>query len=240
MIFKVTRTVMLLLSLSLITGCAGTYRAYIDTLRYAFKTPADNSLLLADVQLSDSDLLYVRNGERPQVVMALAYIENGQQKWLSADQALLVLSNGRISRTDGFTYDLLFTSNLAADPLIRPLAKLNNARWQRMTDWQHGEYGYVIDSDFLIGATEQLTIENQSVTTVKVIERARLVTVPNFLRFDRNWQNEYWFAADSGILLKSRQQLAPYTDVIELLFISRFVRALPIETQLTGFNTYDE
>lgn len=228
------RSVLLLLSVSLLSGCAGTYRAYVDSLSYAFLTPNDTSLSLAQVQASTTDLLYVRNGKRPQAVMALAFIENDEQKWLSADEALIVLANGRIIRTAGLTHDLLFTSNTAADPLALPLTKLNHARWQRFTDWKHGEYGYVIESDFAVGVSEVLTIEQQSVATIKVTERARLVTAPHFLRFDREWQNEYWFAADSGLLLKSRQQVAPYTETVELIFISRFARAVSFETSLSG------
>lgn len=225
---RLGRAVLLFLSCCIVAGCAGTYRAYIDTLSYAFSPPQDASLSLQSVAASASDLLYVRNGERPQAVMALAFIDNEQQKWLSADQALLVLDHGRIARTAGFSHDLLFTSNLAADPLKLTLAQLTAARWQRLTDWQHGEYGYEIDSDFMVAGNEVLTVEQYSVNTVKVIERARLATTPNFLRFDQQWQNEYWFAEDSGLLLKSRQQPAPYTDTMELFFISRFAREVAV------------
>lgn len=220
------RLVLLAICLSLLTACAGTYRAYIDTLSYAFSPPSDAELTLEQVRASASDLLYVRNGERPQAVMALAYIERGQQKWLSADKALLVLANGRIVRTSGFSHDLLYTSNLEADPLKLAVPELNRAQWRRLTDWQQGEYGYLIESDFIVGERELLTIEQQTVMTIKVTERARMETQSHFLRFDGEWQNEYWFAADSGLLLKTRQQVAPYAELMELLFISRFARSV--------------
>lgn len=224
MTLKLTFKIMLLTSVSLLTACAGTYRAYIDTLSYAFSPQVDAKLSLAQVHAATSDLLYIRNGERPQAVMALAYIENGQQKWVSADQALLVLAQGRIVKTAGLEHDLVYTSNLPSDPLNLTLAELNNARWHRLTDWQHGEYGYAIESDFRVGNSEQLTVEQQSLLTIKVVERARMVTEPNLLRFDREWQNEYWFAADSGVLVKSRQRVAPFAEKVELFFISRFAR----------------
>ena len=59
----------------------------------------------------------IKRGERAKAIMALAYIEAGQHKWISGDQAMLILEQGRIVRTLGFATNLIHLSDKSADPL---------------------------------------------------------------------------------------------------------------------------
>lgn len=62
------------------------------------------------MQQSDIDLISVKRGERPVAIMALAYLENDQHKWISRDKAMLTMEKGRIVRTLGLTENLLYLS----------------------------------------------------------------------------------------------------------------------------------
>lgn len=207
-----------------LVGCSGTYHAYRDTLSYAFKPPADIELSAEQITASAADLLYFRYGEQRQVVLALAFMEHSQQKWISADNAVVVLQHGRIVRTAGLPHNLLFVTASTEDPLTRGVTSIAGSRWQSLTDWQQDEYGYLVQSQFSQPQPETLVILEHSFNVLKVTETLSYKTRPQFWRFDQQWQNEYWFEQSSGQLLKSRQQYAPFQPLSEMVFISRAAR----------------
>lgn len=213
-----------LILLLFLGGCSGTYKAYKETLSYAFNPPSDIQLTLDQVKASGADLLAYRYGEQRQVVLALAFIEHNQQKWLSEDNAVVVLQHGRVVRTAGFKQNLLFVTAAQADPLSSGLNELAGSSWQSLTDWQHDEYGYRVQSQFGQLHAETLEMLGQTFQVYKVTETLTYKNKSQFWRFDQQWQNQYWFEQGSGILLKSRQQYAPFQPVSEMLFLSRAAR----------------
>jgi hypothetical protein len=214
-------------ALLMLSACAGTYNAYIDTLKLAFNPGDDVSLTLAEVQAAPSDLLYVRHGERSQAAMALLKVEAGQHKWLSADQALLVMEQGRIVKTLGFSNDLLYLSNTRAD-MIRDIERIGaDSRWPRQADWQNGEYGYQLQSQFQRQADTTLSFFQHQLDSILIVETVQYSNASNYLRIDRNWHNYFWFDKATGSLIKSRQQLAPFAEPIEMIYISRIARSVP-------------
>lgn len=213
-----------------LTGCAGTYHSYLDTLKLAFSSNADVNLSLQQVKAAPSDLLYVRHGERAVAAMALLRLEGGQHKWVSADNALLIMEQGRIVRTVGFSNDLLYLSNTQNDQ-IRDYKAINPAsEWLRLADWQNGEYGYLIKSRFTVQAGQPLSFFGQSLTTTLITEHVSYDSDSNFVRFDNSWQNSFWFDSASGTLIKSVQQLSPLSEPFEMTYISRIARLLPAVT----------
>lgn len=224
--FYVIRNFILLLSVILLTGCAGTYRAYIDTLSYAFSPPSGAQLTFEQVNAASSDLLYLTHGERPQVVMALAFIEQGQQKWISADQVVVVIEQGRVVRTAGLKNDLLYLTNRGADPLKRLPTELFRADWLRLADWRQGEYGYQIRSEFKAAGQQDLAFFGKTITTLVFEEYLNYPNQPNFVGAKTSWRNTYWFDSASGVLLQSRQQLSPQAEPMLMTYISRINRSL--------------
>ncbi|KKO46953.1 hypothetical protein WG68_03185 [Arsukibacterium ikkense] len=223
---NVIRNLALLIMLGALVGCAGTYRAYVDMLSYAFTPPTDASLSLAQVNASATDLLYLRHGDRPQAVLALAFIEQQQHKWISADGVLLVLEQGRLVRTSGLSNDLLYLTNRAADPLKRLPDELFRASWLRLADWSKGEYGYQINSEFKAAGLQDLAFFDQSIKTLVFEERVEYPNQANFIGVNKSFNNTYWFDSATGLLVQSRQQLSPQTDPIEMTYISRIGRLL--------------
>ncbi|EFN0251911.1 YjbF family lipoprotein, partial [Escherichia coli] len=78
------------------------------------------------VQLTDDDIQnmpyasqYMQLNGGPQLFVVLAFAEDGQQKWVTQDQATLVTQHGRLVKTLLGGDNLIEVNNLAADPLIK-------------------------------------------------------------------------------------------------------------------------
>jgi hypothetical protein len=210
----------------LLSACSGTYRAYTDMLKLAFTPAKDVAFTFAELTSAKHDYLYVRVGNNSQVALGLAVIEDNQFKWVSGDRALMVTEHGRVVRSSGLANDLLYVSNTVSDPIKRPLEISTNTNWIRVADWQQDEYGYQIRSHFEILPTETMQFFGVAVNVIPVVEYLQYQNEANFVRLDRSWQNTFYLDAKSGVVLKSKQLLAPGMDTLELIFISEIVRNL--------------
>ena len=112
----------------LLAGCSNVNRLYLETLRLAFFEDGP-SLSLQQVRESKVDFLKVLHGERLPVYMALAYIEDGQNKWVSADHVVVAMDQDKIIRISGLDVDLQYTDNLQGNPL-RATSQLSDTSWQ--------------------------------------------------------------------------------------------------------------
>lgn len=213
----------ILLLVSLLSACSGTYVSYADTIKLLF-TPASDVTLTYGQLAKSHDFLYVRNGDNPRAALGLRFIEQGQLKWVSADNIMLVTEHGRITRTLGLNNDLMFISNKPNDPL--KTANMAGSHWLRATDWQSAEYGLVLDSRFSEPSNEELTFFATPLPVKKIVETLSMRDKPANWRFDGEWQNTFWIDNETGVVLKSVQQLAPGLPAFELVFISEVVRSL--------------
>ncbi|WP_158970375.1 YjbF family lipoprotein [Paraglaciecola sp. L3A3] len=218
---KLSTIPFIVFSLFALTSCSGTYRAYYQTLRIAFENTPDAIVSYKKVQDSEVDLASIRRGKRPKAILALAYLEDTQHKWVSADNAMFVIEKGRIVRTLGLNENLLFLSNTAEDPLK---SLNNNKSWSRIADWTGDQYGYAIESTFSSGENEILTELSVSLDTVKYTEYVTYTTPSTYIQPNRSWSNTFWFERNSGTLIKSVQTLVPLSETIELVYLSRIAR----------------
>lgn len=213
----------IILLASLLSACSGTYSSYVDTVKL-FLTPTSDATLTYGQLASSHDFLYVRNGDSARAALGLRFIEQGQLKWVSADNVMLVTEQGRITRTLGLTNDLIFSSNKQNDPL--KIANMAGSHWLRATDWQSGEYGLVIESRFSEVYNDELTFFTTKIPVKKIVETLSMRDKPANWRFDGEWQNTFWLDSQTGVVLKSVQQLAPGIAPLELVYISEIVRNL--------------
>ncbi|ABG41708.1 hypothetical protein Patl_3202 [Paraglaciecola sp. T6c] len=216
--------IIIFISVIALCSCGGTYHAYYETLKIALKEPKNASLSLDDVKVSKTDIMSVIRGDRPTAVMALAYLENGKHKWLSSDNALLVLEKGRIVRTIGFERDLLHVSNSFADPLKRSHHHLANQQWKMALDWENDEYGYPVTSTFGQPKSEALTILTKSIDSIRFTETLRFEAPSEYIQTKHEWHNYYWYEKTTGTLIKSKQTLSPLSEPIEMTYLSRIAR----------------
>jgi hypothetical protein len=209
-----------------ISACSGTYRGYVDMLKLAFTEQQDVVFRFSELIVAKHDYLYVRMGDRSQVALGLAEIEQGQFKWVSGDRALLITEHGRVVRTSGLKNDLIFLTNTVSDPLKRPFDISAQSQWLRLADWQQGEYGYQIRSHYEVKPVETMLFFDVAINVIPVVEHLQYQNEANFARSDHSWQNTFWLDAKTGEVLKSNQLLAPGKETLELIFISEVVRNL--------------
>lgn len=221
---SIVKPAAIILLASLLSACSGTYSSYVDTVKL-FLTPASDATLTFGQLANSHDFLYVRNGDSARAALGLRFIEQGQLKWVSADNVMLATEQGRITRTLGLTNDLMYISNKQNDPL-KTTANIERSHWLRATDWQSGEYGLVIKSRFSEAYNEELTFFGATLPVKKIVETLSMHDKPANWRFDGEWQNTFWIDTETGVVLKSVQQLAPGMTPIELVYISEIVRNL--------------
>lgn len=170
------------------------------------------------VELTDDDVQnmpyasqYLRLNNGPQLFVVLAFAENGQQKWVTQDQATLVTQHGRLVETWLDGDNLIEVTNLAEDPLIKPNQIIDGASWTRQMGWtEHKNVRYAIArSTFRWNGKETLTV-GSNVTEVRILDEA--VTTDH-----ESWRNRFWID-DEGIIRKAEQYLgANYFPVITTL-----------------------
>lgn len=218
--------ILVLTGLTGLTGCSSTVRSYSQTLKLAFVPSEGASLTKNELASRDSDALYAKVGALPNAVLSLAFLENGQQKWISADEAMLVLENGRLVKSTGFQNDLLFQQALSEDPLVQYMHKIQVGQtWQSLSDWSVGyETGYITQYKIVDTTVQQLELLEHTFQTKLVVEE---VTFAN----GEKAENQFWYELNSGRLIKSRQTLAPFWPLVELVHISTAGRLLGIRNQ---------
>lgn len=214
--------VLIVISLLLVGGCSTTQQAYIQNIRMYLDSDVNVTVSNDDIIQSKVDLIYVEIGERPRATMALAFIENGQYKWLSQDKAMFITENGRLIKTVGLAHNLIYVSNLSNDPLKIPTI-LNSIQWNRVIDTEFGDYGTQLSSQMSMINNESLILQQQEYMTTKRVE---LVRYQSALNGDDVWTNTFWFHQASGQLLKSSQKTSSLSETIEITYISRALRLL--------------
>ena len=216
--------IFIFISVITLCSCGGTYHAYYDTLKIALKEPQDASMTLEEVGQSSIDLMSVTRSERPTAIMALAYLEKGQHKWVSGDDIMFVLEKGRLVRTLGLDNDLIHTVNTKEDPLKDASHLLKERQWQFALDWENDEYGYPVTSTFGQPMSEPLTILTKSIDSIRVTETLRFEAPSEYIQTTPEWQNYYWYDKTTGTLIKSKQTLSPLSEPIEMTYLSRIAR----------------
>jgi hypothetical protein len=216
----------------LLASCSSTYEAYWRSLQLALKETPDLTLSNQKISESPADLIYFRMGDRPQAILALAFIEDGDYKWISADKLMFVERQGRIIRTLGFNHDLMLLSNLDTDPIQNGSEAFEAAIWKPAADFENLTFGHTID----------LTIASKSSTKIKVQETEfDTILIEEMVNFDKqglnrsgvvSWVNKYWYETKSGKLIKTQQKVSPFTDMFEITYVSRAVRLIPVNNNI--------
>jgi hypothetical protein len=217
-----------MLIVMLTSGCSGTYHAYYETLKLAFAEQPNAQMTLAEVQQSPVDVILVKRGERANAIMALAYLESDQHKWVSQDKAMLIMEKGRIVRTLGLTENLLYLANTESDPLKALPFDISKNQWQSAADYTGDQYGYPLESTFSAGKSERLQALTLNIDTTLFVENINYLAPANFMRFNTHWQNYYWYHKPSGELLKTIQTLSPFAETLEITYLSRIARLTPL------------
>jgi hypothetical protein len=213
-----------LILLTLLSSCSSTHQAYLRTLKVALDESSDIVLQNSDIAQSPADLIYVKKGESATVVLALAFIQNGQYKWISADKVALIEQNGRLIKTLALEQNLDFVYSETEDPLIHPTTINNSANWFRLIDYDRSQFGVQVNSTFSNKGSQLLSIQESNFETILIEEKVVATESVNH-RFKQNtWQNQFWVSKASGKIIRSRQKVTPDGEYFDITYVSRALR----------------
>ncbi|WET40408.1 YjbF family lipoprotein [Citrobacter enshiensis] len=184
----------------LLQACSATTKGLGNSLwESLFGTPG--------VQLTDDDIhnmpyasQYMQLNGGPQLFVVLAFAENGQQKWVTQDQATLVTQHGRLVKTQLGGDNLIDVNNLSADPLAKPSQIRDGATWTRTMGWtEYKQVRYATArSVFTWAGTDTLTLGSEA-TPVRVLDE-------DVTTSQTRWHNRYWID-NEGHIRQSEQYL---------------------------------
>lgn len=184
----------------LLQACSATTKGLGNTLWNSLFGEPGVHLTDDDIQGMPYASQYMQLNGGPQLFVVLAFAENGQQKWVTQDQATLVTQHGRIVKTLLGGDNLLEVNNLAADPLTRPNQIIDGASWTRTLGWtEHQQVRYATArSVFRWDGTDSVTVGSEK-TQVRVLDET--VTTDQ-----TRWHNRFW-VDDEGQIRQSLQYL---------------------------------
>lgn len=198
------RRLSLLFLCLLLQACTQTQKGLEQTVMLAVSGPDDVTVTDQQVASLPYASLYARINEGPRIFVVLGYDEQGQQKWVTQDKAMLVMQHGRLMKTLGLVDNLDEVSNLSQDPLANPLQLQNNASWTRVVQWREKENvrAATAISTFQRGDDEVLNIAGERVPCRVWIETVRMEGL------GAEWQNTFWIDNRDGAVLQAHQALA--------------------------------
>ncbi len=218
------RLLVVVLLSSLVIACSSTNQLYLETIKLAF-FPDTPTLTLEQVTQSKADLLKVKHGERTPVYMGLAYIEDNQLKWVSADNAVLVFHHDKITRTSGLHADLQYSSVLNNYTLSLPdIAR--QPEWRYNIDVSGQAYDTPMLSQWHVGKLESAEFYGTALKVIPVEEVVTTRVVNPYATHTESWTNIYWFEATSEQVIYSEQKASPYAQSLQMTFVSRIARII--------------
>jgi len=203
--------------LALLAGCTPGQQGMIDTANSAVWGLNDVTVTNEKVESIPFSTMYLRldNGQR--VFSGLGYIEQGNSKWLSQDNSILVTRQGRLLKTVK-----LYGSNLSEvisvtpDPLLDAQHLTQGQTWSRTIRWTEGDQlrSAALTSRFTRAEKEQvLTIAGEAIPCQVWYEEVQS-DAP-----DRQWQNTFWIDARNGMVRQSHQMLGAGIYPVEMTML---------------------
>ena len=220
-----------LASLLAVAGCSSTIDAYQQTLKIAITVPDDVEIPLVELQARTVPVLYLRPNDRGRVALVATEIDgnSGISNWLSADERIVQLTHGRITKLQGFKPNYDFVQFSTADLIAQPLDRIRPGQTVQSTnDWSGSQLtSYLVEHEILEKTPATLNFFNQDLAVVLVKEQ---VSFPDGSQFI----NQFWFDATSGELLQSVQKASHFSPEFELIEISKIARKLNLAQAMPG------
>lgn len=197
------RLFILLIMILPIQGCTPSQQSIIETFNASLAGRQDVTLTDGQIQALPFSSMYLRLDNGPRILVVLGYIEQGNSKWLSQDNAMIVTHNGRLIHTLKLPYNLLEVSSLEHDPLRHAQQLHDGSRWSRDVRWQEeGRYRSArLTSRFSLSGTENLTIAGDTLHCQVWQETVQADGL------GRRWQNTFWIDSATGQVRQSEQML---------------------------------
>ncbi len=189
-------------------GCNPLMQGSLNTLGASLHGPA--KLEVTQVQVDALPYYQIQvSTEYGSAVMALVRVQGKLQYWRANSNQLLLLEDGVIVRTLGFSEDLLGTRLAADSPFSRGL--------QHVADGQPSQRWIDLGSNTQFDISLRGTFHPAGIETVRILDRDH-----SLLRVDESLAspvagmsstNHYWVDPKDGFILQSRQQVTPSLSV---------------------------
>lgn len=208
------RRALLLLCFSL-QACSLSAQSLLYTAKAVVKTTPDT--VVSDEQIRELPFAsaYVRVGEGHRAFVVLAYVEAGQQKWVSKDRTMIVTQQGRLVKTLGLRDNVLRVFNADGDPLADGVRLVEGARWNHVLQWSDSDspLSLIVESTFTRGKRVTLTVPGRKIDCQVWHEQvdARFLSV--------SWENTFWIDRVTGQVWKSKQKIGPYSAFVEFTLL---------------------
>lgn len=195
------RLIPLLLLCLLLQACTQTQKGLGETLKLAVFGVDDITLTNEQIQSMPYASMYLRIDGGQRIFVVLGYAENGEQKWVTQDKAMLVTRNGRVVRTLGLTDNLTDINNLQQDPLAKGLTLEDGASWTRTLSWtENGKLrSGTATSRFSREKDQLLTVAGQQIAC-RVYREAVEIAANG-----KSWENIFWIDATTGQVRQTDQ-----------------------------------
>lgn len=205
------RLIPLLLLCLLLQACTQTQKGLGETLKLAVLGVDDVALTNEQIQSMPYASMYLRLDGGQRIFVVLGYAENGEQKWVTQDKAMLVTRYGRVVRTLGLADNLQDINNMQQDPLAKGLALEEGDSWTRTLSWtENGKLraGTAV-SRFNREHDQVLDIAGQQVACRVYRETVEIAAI------GKSWENVFWIDATSGQVRQTDQYAGPETLHVE-------------------------
>lgn len=201
-----------------LTGCSQQISQLGRDFRLALWGRQDVSMTPQQVEQLPYASAYLKVGKAPRVFVVLAFADNQQLKWVTADKNRVVTRFGRLVKTQGLGEDIEQVTELDTDPLSLGLLKPGTPkRWHTIVSWsQVLRGGYDLQSEFENKGPETLTILNAPRRTVRFDEQ---VTVP---ALGKRYTNQYWLDPTSGQVIQSYQYMGPNMALVQFTVLKPY------------------
>ena len=201
-----------------LAGCAGAPHDLYETAKIAVMGQPDVNVSPQAQDAIPYANAYLRVGGSPRALVVLAFAEQGELKWASADKNIFVTRDGRLIKTLGLPTNLRRINAATPDPLSSPASMAQSSfSWQWQAEWDQDYRSiHTMLSQFENQGLETIEINGQSIALLHVIE-----TVDDqFL--DRSYQNHYWRETTTGLVRRSIQELGVDLPVLEMTILKPY------------------
>ena len=199
----------------LLAACSLQSNSYVETIKLATVGVADVELSAQQVDAIPYSSAYLTVGDLSRAFVVLAFEEQQQLKWISADRNLFVYEQGRLVKTVGLPSDLRWMSDRSRDPLRSALSvPATGQSWQYSAEWsKDDESGHQLQATLFRRELEAKEILGKSVGLLHLEEQVQ------DLQSGEQWSNHFWVDPQAGDVRVSQQQLGPQLPVIEFTLL---------------------
>jgi len=198
-----------------LSACSLKSNFYLETLSTAALGVPDVNKSAAEVDAIPYASAYLTIGSLPRAFVILAFAEQQQLKWISADRNLFVYEQGRLVKTIGLPSDLRWMSDRSRDPLRSALSiPVTGQSWQYSAEWsKDDESGHQLQATLFRRELEAKEILGKSVSLLHLEEQVQ------DLQSGERWSNHFWVDPQAGDVRVSQQQLGPQLPAIEFTLL---------------------